>query len=93
MDDNSGIPNVTSNLIIAVEELGELQKEITKYMRGYRDRIGMAEEMADVIVMLVYISEICEIPFEDVYKAMNVKLDRMVYRSGLIRQSREENND
>ena len=85
LDDNSDIPNVSTNLIIAIEELSELQKELTKYMRGHRDELGLAEEMADVILMLVYISEICNVPFDQVYKALNVKLDRIGYRSTLIR--------
>lgn len=85
LDDNSDIPNVTTNLVIAIEELSELQKELTKYIRGRRDELGLAEEMADVIIMLVYISEICGIPFDEVYKALNVKLDRVEHRCNLIR--------
>ena len=87
LDDNSGIPNVSTNLIIALEELSELQKELTKYIRGHRDEIGLAEEMADVIIMLVYISEICDVPFDRVYQALNVKLKRMEYRNALARNT------
>lgn len=60
---------------------------------GHRDELGLAEEMADVIVMLVYISEICNVSFNQVYKALNVKLDRIEYRSNLIRGNCKDSNE
>ena len=43
---------VKSQLIVAIEELSELQKELTKYLRGDGDMNHVAEEMADVYIML-----------------------------------------
>jgi len=37
---------------IALEEMAELQKEICKNIRGYDNRIEIAEEIADVEIML-----------------------------------------
>lgn len=38
--------------IVAIEELSELQKEITKDLRGNANDEHIAEEMADVEIML-----------------------------------------
>ena len=39
-------------LIVALEECSELQKEITKYLRGKRCPDDIAEEIADVLIMI-----------------------------------------
>jgi hypothetical protein len=41
-----------TQIIVALEELSELQKELCKYLRGNNSSEGIAEEMADVIIML-----------------------------------------
>lgn len=38
--------------IVAIEELSELQKELTKYLRGKANIEHIAEEMADCEIML-----------------------------------------
>jgi Flp pilus assembly CpaF family ATPase len=38
--------------IVAIEELSELQKEICKYLRGLGNLENLAEEIADVEIML-----------------------------------------
>lgn len=88
-DNSREIPRAHTCLVVAVEELAELQQKITKYMRGYRDDMGLTEEMADVILSIVYISEICGVSFDDVYKALNVKLDRIEHMDSLARQAIE----
>ena len=42
----------TNQIIVAIEELSELQKELCKYLRGEEVREQLAEEMADAIIML-----------------------------------------
>lgn len=37
---------------IAMEEFAELQQRVSKQIRGYDDRIGLLEEMADVYISL-----------------------------------------
>lgn len=39
-------------LQVAIEEMAELTKEICKYKRGNNNRAQIAEEMADVYIML-----------------------------------------
>lgn len=41
-----------NQIIVAIEELSELQKELTKYLRGKLDENHLIEEMADVYIML-----------------------------------------
>lgn len=67
----------TRNLVIVMEELAELQQQISKYLRGKEDRLGLIEEVADVIMGLDYVKIICNISDEEVNKAMNVKLQRL----------------
>ena len=38
--------------IVAIEEMAELQKELSKFLRGNLDENHMAEEIADVEIML-----------------------------------------
>lgn len=64
-------------LIIVVEELAELQKEITKELRGMGDRMHILEEIADVAIGIVYLQDILGLSTTDIYKAINVKIDRI----------------
>ena len=43
---------IQSQVIVAIEELSELQKELTKFLRGDHDIDHISEEMADVYIML-----------------------------------------
>lgn len=43
---------VTSQLMMVIEEMSELTKEISKYFRGDQDTQHIAEEIADVRIML-----------------------------------------
>lgn len=72
-----GNPRGHRNLIIAIEELSELSKEISKELRGKGDNTNILEELADVQIGIFYIQEICKINDEDLNKAMNVKMKRL----------------
>ncbi|MCM1223096.1 MAG: hypothetical protein NC548_52450 [Lachnospiraceae bacterium] len=72
-----GNPRGHHNLIIVMEELSELSKEVSKQIRGRGDIVSLTEEMADVSLGLIYLQEICGITTEDIYKAINVKVDRL----------------
>ena len=65
------------DLIIAIEELSELQKTLTKALRGYMDEMAITEEIADVALGIMRIQEICGISTNDIYKAINVKSERL----------------
>ena len=72
-----GNPRGHRNLIIVMEELSELSKEISKELRGKGDPTGIIEELADVQLGIYYVQEIVGISDEAVQKAMSVKMDRL----------------
>lgn len=74
---SDGNPRGHRNLIIVMEELSELSKEISKELRGKGDKTNILEELADVQLGIYYVQEICKINNEDLYKAMNVKMKRL----------------
>lgn len=43
---------IHSQVVVAIEELSELQKELTKFLRCEENKNHIAEEMADVHIML-----------------------------------------
>ena len=61
---------------VAMEEFAELQQQISKQVRGYGDRIGLLEEMADAYICLNFLESIFDIKPEDLQKAIDVKLER-----------------
>jgi hypothetical protein len=65
------------NIIIAQEELSELQQEISKALRGKPDMIGIIEELADATIALDYIKEIFDITDRELYMARCIKLRRL----------------
>lgn len=72
-----GNPRGHRNLIIVMEELAELSKEISKELRGKGDNINILEELADVQLGIYYVQEICKITNEELNKAMNIKTKRL----------------
>ena len=61
---------------IAMEEFAELTQQISKQIRGYDNRIGLLEEMADAYICLNFLESIFDIKPEDLQKAIDVKLER-----------------
>lgn len=72
------------NLIITMEELSELQKEISKMIRGTGNRYDLIQEIADVQVGIEWLKILFKIDDEDITKAINVKLDQMKERDELL---------
>lgn len=61
---------------IAMEEFAELTQQISKQIRGYDNRMGLLEEMADAYICLEFLKTIFDISPEELQKAMDVKLQR-----------------
>ena len=61
---------------IAMEEFAELTQAISKQIRGYDNRIGLLEEMADAYICLEFLKSIFNITPEELQKAMDIKLQR-----------------
>ena len=66
--------------MVAIEEMSELTKELVKFMRGENNTDAIAEEIADVEIMLRQMKIIYGIKDEDVEKLMVVKLKRLKER-------------
>ena len=63
-------------LIVAIEELSELQKELTKYIRGKSDREHLIEEIADVQLMIDELKEYFNISQISIYRMKRKKIIR-----------------
>ena len=70
------------NTIIIMEELAELQQELSKALRGKGERMSLIEELADTYLSVKYAQEIFDISDETLAKAVNVKLNRQNQRNG-----------
>jgi len=62
--------------VVAIEELSELQKELCKSLRGQTDRRHIAEEIADVQIMLEQMMILYELHY-DVVAWRWKKVDRL----------------
>lgn len=74
-------------LIICMEEMAELTKELTKNLRGRRNFQDISEEVADVEIMLEQVKVIFDLK-EEVSEAKEAKLLRLQKR--IIRDTGEQ---
>ena len=65
--------------VVAIEELSELQKDLCKSLRGQTDRQHIAEEIADVQIMLEQMMMLYEC-HEDVAIWRSKKVERLYER-------------
>lgn len=81
-------------MIIAVEELSELQKEICKKLRNPHSTSDehILEEMADVYIMLTQITIFYQLKVDDIMKIMKEKLERTkrLYLNNSNNQDKEQ---
>lgn len=64
-------------MIIAIEEMAELTKELTKSLRHRDNRDAVLEEYADVTICLMQIREIFALKDIEIQSMVNKKLDRL----------------
>lgn len=71
-----------SQIVVAIEELAELQQQLTKVLRGKTDYEHITEEMADVQIILAELEVIFRqhISPNDVKEVIKYKLDRISKR-------------
>lgn len=69
----------SNQLVVALEELSEVQKEICKAMRGDTDLEHLAEEIADATIMLEQVRLIYGVN-DMVCQKMDEKIKRLVDR-------------
>lgn len=70
-----------NQLVVAIEEMSELQKEICKYFRHEGKHEDLIEEVADVSIMLEQIILIFDIE-DDVKRIVQEKIQRLKGRLG-----------
>lgn len=70
----------TENKAIIIEELSELQKEVTKDIRKKLNKEHLLEEMADVVIVLHMAKEIYNISESELDKVINKKMERNLSR-------------
>lgn len=63
-------------VVVAIEELSELQKELCKALRDKTNKENIIEEMADVIIMINQMQMYFKISDEELHKEINYKLNR-----------------
>lgn len=68
-----------NQITVAIEELSELQKELCKYLRGDMDYYNIAEEIADVEIMLEQL-KIIFLNESDVEETKKEKINRTIER-------------
>lgn len=78
----------TCQLVVALEEMSELQKEICKALRGEIHPAHMAEELADATIMLEQVRQIFSIN-EPVCRMMDSKIARLRLRIGEAKRKQE----
>lgn len=66
--------------MVAVEEMAELQKEVSKAVRGQLNRDGLTEEMADVWIMTEQLKMMFNITDAEVQKVVWQKVARLKER-------------
>lgn len=69
-----------TSLIIAMEELAELQQALSKFLRKKPDMDNLHEEFADVMICMEWIKEYCHLEEVEISKWLNYKQSRLVQR-------------
>lgn len=72
----------TENLVISIEELSELQKEITKNMRGCNNTQNLISEVVDVIIITEMLKLIFDINDNVLEHEIKKKMKRNLIRAG-----------
>lgn len=63
-------------LVVAIEELSELQKEICKSLRDKTSLSNLCEEIADVYIMLAQLKIYYDITDTEINKVIEKKIER-----------------
>ena len=74
----------TVQTVVAIEEMAELQKELTKSIRGVERFDGLIEEIADVYIMLEQVRMMYALDENIIQPAIDAKLARLRSKIGVI---------
>lgn len=72
------------NLLISVEEMGELIHEVSHFIRKKNDKYDVLNALSDVMLTIEYIKKVVGVSDEEVEKALNIKKHnlRMILEGG-----------
>lgn len=70
----------TIQTVVAIEEMSELIKELSKCLRGYESKGAITEEIADVYIMIDQVMMMYGIDLNEVVTVMSRKLERLKER-------------
>lgn len=79
LDNKKGKQNLRGyhNIVIVVEELSELTKELTKALRDKQDLNGIIEELADVLICIDYVKEVFDVTDKELEYARSIKMNEL----------------
>ena len=80
----------SKQVVVAIEELSELQKELCKVLRDKPNKENIIEEMADCIIMLNQMQLYFSISDEELHQEINYKLNRTKERLLEVRNEKED---
>ena len=66
--------------VIAIEEMSELTKELSKMIRNKGNHNHLVEELADVMICLMQVREMYNIKDNELQNMINYKLERLKER-------------
>ena len=66
--------------VVCMEEMAELQKEISKFIRGNGNTPHLVEEMADVYICLDMLTKMYAVDKQVLEATISAKLDRTMVR-------------
>lgn len=72
-----------AQIIVAIEELSELQKELCKSLRSNYNYGNIVEEIADVEIMLEQMKIYFEINEDEIEEMKEIKIKRTIQRLGI----------
>lgn len=72
-----------AQIIVAIEELSELQKELCKSLRSNYNYGNIVEEIADVEIMLEQMKIYFEISEDEIEEMKEIKIKRTIQRLGI----------
>lgn len=66
--------------VVAIEEMAELQKELTKFLRGRGNKKALTEEVADVLIMIMQIKIMYALQNDEIKEIVDFKINRLKER-------------
>ena len=84
---NIEINGTMTELIVAMEELAELTKEITKYIRYGTNKKAIMEELADVLIMCRQLMIMTFIEDDELLEEIERKIRRQIERCEVERNT------